>query len=260
MEDRKCRDVIWCLIFLALLGAMGYAGAIGLMKGDPNLLAAPFDKDGHQCGLDDGYESFPKIYISNFLTDPSEITFVCVKECPRTSSQELPCKTTSSVTDCSQLKIYPSDTIVHLCYPKDIIEDFDFDVFMDVSVIQEYFSDLREGWPLILGMFGIALILSLLFSVFVRFCAGCFVWTFIVLFELLQICIGGVFFFIPDVTFLQDLLHYQDFPENLKDRDYQMGIAITCWAIALITFLIICCMLKQIRICTHLLISQPSVS
>lgn len=121
--------------------------------------------------------------------------------------------------DCSLLKVYPSKTIVSLCYPNEdtIFDQFDFDKFMDVSLLQEYFSDLNEGWPLILGSVGVSLVLSIIFTIFIRFCAGCFVWTTILVFMLVILSVGTIAFFINDVEFLQEIFHYNDFPDNLKD-------------------------------------------
>lgn len=120
---------------------------------------------------------------------------------------------------------------------------------MDITVLQEYFSDINEGQLLIMAIFGISIVVSLFFMVFIRYCAGCFVWTFIFLFIALQILISLFFFLINEVKFLQDLFHYDEFPTNLKDRDYQLVIAGVCCAIAAITVLVVCCMKKQILIC-----------
>ena len=123
---------------------------------------------------------------------------------------------------------------------------------MDISLLQEYFSDLKEGYPLIIAVFAASFVISLLFMVFIRFCAGCFVWSFILLFIILQLLVGTFFFLINEVKFLQDLFNYNDFPDNLKDRTYQLVIAGVCWAISVITVLVVCCMRKQIRICKYL--------
>lgn len=58
---------------------MGFVGYLGFKNGKPKLLAAPFDEDGHQCGIDLGYEYHEKIFISIRSNDPSDVGFVCVK-------------------------------------------------------------------------------------------------------------------------------------------------------------------------------------
>ena len=119
-----------------------------------------------------------------------------MKECPKTKDSILDCKVPSTISNCSSLGVYASDTVVNLCYPHDIVEEFDIDTFMDISLLQEYFADLKDGWPLILAIFGVSFFISLFFMLFIRFCAGCFVWSFILIFILLQILIGTFFFLI----------------------------------------------------------------
>lgn len=131
--------------------------------------------------------------------------------------------------------MYASKTIVNLCYPSEkVIEQFDFDNIMDVSVLQEYFSDLKDGWPLLCMAAGLALVVSILFTVFIRICAGCFVWFVIILFWLFMIAVGTGAFFINEWQFLQDFVHYKDLPDNLKNRDYQVACAIICWTLSLL--------------------------
>jgi len=103
---------------------------------------------------------------------------------------------------------------------------------MDISNLQKYFSDLKTGWPLLAICVGFSFVVSMLFTVFIRFCAGCFVWVTIILFWLLMIGIGTCSFLINSSEWLQKLVNYNDLPANLKDRDYQLACAITCWVLA----------------------------
>ena len=48
--DRKCTDIICCIIFLAYFLLMLAIGAYGLAEGDPLKIITPFDSDGNQCG------------------------------------------------------------------------------------------------------------------------------------------------------------------------------------------------------------------
>lgn len=123
---------------------------------------------------------------------------------------------------------------------------------MNISILQEYFADLKDGWPLIGGVVAVAFIISMGFTVFISFCAGCFVWSIILLFWVFMALLGTSAFLVNKNQFIQKILHYNDLPENLKDRDYQLACAYICWSICLISFLIICCTLKKIRICTAL--------
>lgn len=122
---------------------------------------------------------------------------------------------------------------------------------MDISVLQEYFADLNDGWPLLAGCVGFSFVISMVFTVFIRFCAGCFVWVSILAFWVLMMGIATASFFINDLKFLQDLIHYNDLPDNLKNRDYQITCAVICWILSFLIFIIVCCFQRQIRICKH---------
>ncbi len=74
----------------------------------------------------------------------------------------------------------------------------------------------------------------MLFTVFIRFFAGCFVWLTIILFWFLMIGTGGAAFFINDLQFLKDFINYDNLPNNMKDRNYQITCAIICWTLSLI--------------------------
>lgn len=105
---------------------------------------------------------------------------------------------------------------------------------MDISNLQKYFSDLKNGWPLLAICVGFSFLISIIFTVFIRFCAGCFVWITIILFWLLMICIGVGAFIINNAEWLQKLINYENLPNNLKDRNYQITCAIICWVLAFI--------------------------
>lgn len=102
---------------------------------------------------------------------------------------------------------------------------------------------------MILGIVGVSLLLSLFFTVFIRCFAGCFVWSMILLLMLLLLAVGFIAFFIGDVSFLQEIFHYNDFPENLKDTQYQKIVGIVCWVLFLIVFLVVCCSRTEIQRC-----------
>lgn len=122
---------------------------------------------------------------------------------------------------------------------------------MNITTLQKYFSDLKEGWPLLGVCVGLAFLVSILFTLFIRFFAGCFVWFTIICFWLLMVGLGTAAYLIDSVQFLQDLVHYRDLPDNLKDRQYQLACAIICWTLSVIEVLVVCCFRKQIRVCTY---------
>ncbi len=54
-----------------------------------------------------------------------------------------------------------------------------------------------------LGMFGVALLIGLGYSLLMRCFAGCFLWTFILLFVAVLAIVGAVSLLMPDVQFLR---------------------------------------------------------
>jgi hypothetical protein len=62
---------------------MGYIAVTAFQQGNPALLAQPFDEDKNQCGVDPNVIDFKKVYISNFISNLTKISFVCVKQCPQ---------------------------------------------------------------------------------------------------------------------------------------------------------------------------------
>jgi uncharacterized membrane protein YagU involved in acid resistance len=61
---------------------------------------------------------------------------------------------------------------------------------LSVGVLQSYFADLYVAWKLILAMVGVSLVISLFYSVLIRYFAGCMVWTMILLLLTLLLVIG----------------------------------------------------------------------
>ena len=64
LEERSCTDIICCVIFLLFIIGLLVISIIGFKKGDPLLLATPFDPDGNACGESPGFKDFPFIYFS----------------------------------------------------------------------------------------------------------------------------------------------------------------------------------------------------
>jgi MFS-type transporter involved in bile tolerance (Atg22 family) len=91
-------------------------------------------------------------------------------------------------------------------------------------------------------MFGVAFVISVLYTILMRWFAGCFLWTFIILFMAILVIIGFVTLTIPYISFLQNLLNYDSLPTNLKNRGYQIGCGVLSLGSALITIIIVSCM------------------
>lgn len=88
---------------------------------------------------------------------------------------------------------YPTSQIVTYCLPVDQTIHAGQQLVTDilaVGVLQSYFADLYVAWKLILAMVGVSLVISLFYSVLIRYFAGCMVWTMILLLLTLLLVIG----------------------------------------------------------------------
>ena len=93
-ENRKCRDVGCCLIFIVFWIGMLVVGAIGIKFGQWQRLLYGTDYQGNTCGINglsgSPYITYPRTnedFVLNLQkTDPLTYTFygVCVAQCPTT--------------------------------------------------------------------------------------------------------------------------------------------------------------------------------
>ena len=96
-KNRRCTDILCCIIFLAFLVGMLTAAIYGYVNGDPYKLVAPIDADGAICGFDPGFAEYPKLYIADITAaakNPNDVFSygVCVKECPESNTDGVECK------------------------------------------------------------------------------------------------------------------------------------------------------------------------
>jgi len=81
IEDRECRDILCCLLFIASCVALVAIAIVGWSNGHPARLAYPYDPDGRACGSSAGVQNAPYIYLAvPFLNYLNHST--CVSSCP----------------------------------------------------------------------------------------------------------------------------------------------------------------------------------
>lgn len=179
--------------------------------------------------------------------------FVCVKECPISTNSTIECAGSLGPDCTSKVQIYGTKPLVTYCMPLDQAQEIVGKLVTDilsVAPLQSYFSDVYMAWPLLLGMIGIALVVSIIYSVLIRYFAGCMVWTMIFVLMILLLGIGVVTALLPTSDFLKGIFHYDDLPETLRDRNFQIAVSVITFTLFGIGMLIICCMKRQIAICT----------
>jgi uncharacterized membrane protein YagU involved in acid resistance len=98
-----------------------------------------------------------------------------------------------------------------MCLPVDII-DFNIDKYIDISVLQKYFSDIFVAWPLILSIIGVSVVISLIYSLLIRYFAGFMMWFMILFFIIFTFFIGIATILLPEIQFLKDIVDYDSLP------------------------------------------------
>lgn len=103
VENRKCTDILCCLIFLAFIIAWFICGFYGFSHGNPALLTHPYDSDDNQCGLPgSSAENYPYLYYPFPLPNTIDYRF-CMKSCPSENDTTTECLINSNITTCDML-------------------------------------------------------------------------------------------------------------------------------------------------------------
>lgn len=114
-DKRECRDIFFCLFFIAFIIGVIIVAYLGLFYGNPNKVLYPYDEDAHQCGRDD-YKDYKYLYFYSYTEDAESIInpvanthahVICVKTCDyKEKSGEnyiMDCKPTSKNHNCQVL-------------------------------------------------------------------------------------------------------------------------------------------------------------
>jgi len=88
---------------------------------------------------------------------------------------------------------YTSFSLDHYCIPNTIGSDINLEVIFNFNSYEKWAYDLREGWVVLLVAVLAAIVLSLMFFVFVRLCTGPIIWLSIIV-AVLGMLTVGIFF------------------------------------------------------------------
>ena len=133
-RERKCTDLLCCIIFNVAFVGMFVASIYGYMAGQPWKLIAPIDGDGRICGWDNengiDMTEYSHLYFGdvNEALAPSSIYTldifeygVCVKECPTEKTEAVECIITDKVDDCNGVppanRAYTTYDLLSYCLP-----------------------------------------------------------------------------------------------------------------------------------------------
>jgi len=284
MEKRSCTDPLCCLLFIAFLCGMIGVAAYGLSKGNPSLIGRGYDYDGKMCGIDAGYEDYPYLYWAvpkaGYLTKT-----VCLKSCPSDDSGALPssvackqnslfgtsnvCTATTNVYSnivslfnggaMASTTFFIYDTIgfvSRFCVPtlgQDTSGIFSSasDTLFNSDMLQNWISDIRQTWQVIIASFGVAFLLGLVYMVLLRYCSGVLTWAAILAFIGGSAVLGWQFYQKAEAsaTAVTDTSASTDSTSNASETiTTERAVAYLCWAVAIIVALATLCLFNRIRL------------
>jgi choline transporter-like protein 2/4/5 len=230
MQDRGCTDIICCILFVAFLIAFIVIFIYGVSQGQPARLLTPFDENSNGCGYSPGFEDFPAIYFYYF-SDSSSFsastsfslskvytqTF-CLKRCPdklapgatqKLSDQSISCKTsndafkTNEGKNCHDYLVYNSSAwFGKFCVPEMKVVKDSFNATANAAsgiykqlessqTLERWMNDIKICWWVFIVCFGAAVVISVIYMQFMKWCAGIITW--LMLIGLIAVLLGAAF-------------------------------------------------------------------
>ncbi len=166
---------------------------------------------------------------------------VCIKECPRSPSDEIECRPNTDIINCNDLNVYDSYGFVsRICIPSasELTEKVKSEVHIDY--VNESIEDIGNAWPSYIVVFFITLVICFIFFYLIRFCSGIVIWLFIIL-ALVGIILAGVFTWIKHTNLKDD-------KANSESADRFKTISIILWVVGGVMVLLTICLCNQIGI------------
>jgi len=267
LENRSCRDVLCCLLFIAFMGGMVAVAAYGIHNGNPTILARGYDYDGNMCGVDKGYEDYKYLYFALPLTGHLTET-LCLKTCPTSNTSTLACHPNNLTATCAGKKsispktgdiwIYDSlDFVSRLCIPAKAASEASeaTSAILNANMFEEWISDIKTTWPVIAISVAVAFVIGLFYMVLMRYCSGVLTWLAIIAFIVCSAILGWRFF--KEATTLEATITDQTTADESstikKTVKSDKIIAYICWAISGGSAVMVLCLYSRIKLAIAIL-------
>lgn len=247
LKERRCTDVLCCLVFFAFLGAMCFLGYYGYQHGDPDSVLYPYDSAGNQCGRPN---KPTKDYEYVYFLNPTDATTqtrwkVCVRNCPTASANEtIDCYTNRWVTSCTFIangtyySPYESKNFLNrLCMPQKVTDSFK--EYLSSNEMMSAGADIIRCKYIVLAVLGVAVAVSIVYLLFLRYFIGVVVWIVITALVILFALFGGYYNYqIYDETKILD--------ETTKIEYWTISVA--CYIAAFLSLCVAFCLRKRIEL------------
>uniref|UniRef100_A0A671RHM7 Choline transporter-like protein n=1 Tax=Sinocyclocheilus anshuiensis TaxID=1608454 RepID=A0A671RHM7_9TELE len=203
IQNRGCTDIVCCIFFIVAIVGYVAVGILAWTHGDPRKVIYPTDSMGLYCGQGK-LEKQPLLFYFNMMKCASPMVLlefqcptpqVCVEKCPdrtmtlvtavgKTQDWEYYksyCRAdpgTKSVPQILQEKLCPAYLISSKPCKAFVFINA---IFTGRQVAMKIFEDYTKSWYWILICLLIAVVVSLIFIVLLRYLAGIMVWVMIVM-------------------------------------------------------------------------------
>ena len=260
IKHRSCTDILCALLFFAFVGSMIALGVFGYQNGDPDILIYPYDSEGNQCGRPDTKTAdYPYLYYTDGIefsdfkyTVNTEAKYkVCVKQClPNIENIEYNCYPNSFVWKCDYTVIQrdtdanetvhydpynSTDYFERFCVPS-VVSD-SFKEYLGSNSVMSFGTDIVRTWKIVFAVLGIAVVISVLYLLLLRYFIGAIVWIVIILI-IAVLVLFGVYF----------QLKVSDVDSSSQDYYLYWGLAIIAYGTALAFIIVVFCLRKRIEL------------
>ncbi|XP_064486350.1 choline transporter-like protein 1 isoform X2 [Ornithodoros turicata] len=236
VKDRSCTDVLWLLVFIAFCVALAYILAIAVLRGDPLRIVNGMDNYGNTCGVRNE-DKVPDVPLSG--KDMTNLSLLVLQDAvgyKRYCSDRCP----------SGYVLTPFRRCVLNNHPITIASQA---INISSSFFEEAAEDLSVCWRELIYMCLIALGLTIVVLILMRFFTGLIVW--LILFVISLACIGCTAY----LWFLW-YVKRRDYPKLPDDDPRKHSNEVSYWlygsiaatVVTVIILLIILVMRKRIQL------------
>uniref|UniRef100_A0A671T8Q1 Choline transporter-like protein n=1 Tax=Sinocyclocheilus anshuiensis TaxID=1608454 RepID=A0A671T8Q1_9TELE len=265
IQNRGCTDIICCIFFIVAIVGYVAVGILAWTHGDPRKVIYPTDSLGQYCGQGK-LEKQPLLFYFNMMKCASPMVLlefqcptpqVCVEKCPD--------RTLTLVTAIGNTQDWEYYKSYCRADPGTKVSSFlkgNATIVMEGrQVAMKIFEDYTKSWYWILICLLVAVVLSLIFIVLLRYLAGIMVW--VMIFMVIAVVACGIahcsikYVNLKDTPgsniTLQQLGFQPDFSLYLHIRQSWLAFIIILAILEVIIIILLIFLRKRIRIAVQLM-------
>ncbi|CAB1321097.1 unnamed protein product, partial [Coregonus sp. 'balchen'] len=194
IRKRGCTDIICCILFIVVILGYMAVGILAWLYGDPRHVLYPRNSTGMFCGIGVN-EAQPSVFYFDILKCATSINIMAA------SLNGLQCPTTQKVKEIVDQELCPffytpTVSVLGRCIPdvtalKNIPNTDIVNSFNAKEIGVRIFEDFASSWQWIIAALVIAMVVSFLFLLLLRFIAPVMVW--VLIFGVLAVGAYGIY-------------------------------------------------------------------